>query len=312
VDASAFSATTSFLSNFVQIEAENGSDVSLQFPNGLVADNYTLTAPSGSDTVNLSVNGFNVSDGFATEYMLAAKSFSGVSVPGNLSNGSTITFTSADAAVQQPITYANVPAGYSAPTSTVNVTPSGEIYGFFLIQNATSNYPALPAAIAQSSDRYHLTASAFGSVGSGQQAAYQYVTEIEDFTGEGPVAVTFPAPWSYSGPAPAALPSMNINYSGFSGQSGVAESGNIQWVSSSNANVQYDYQVTATANYLGGSTSLQFPDLSTLSGFFAAPSTGTTVNWQAQMSQNSAGIAPVPLTRGNEFIVSAFGAYTVP
>ena len=312
VDASAFSTATSFIPNILQVDVEKGSYLAEQFPSALVVDNYTVAAPAGTDQVNLSVQGFNVNNGFGTEYMLAAKSISGVSVPGTLNGGSTVTFTSADAAVQQPITYNNVPAGYAAPNSTVDVTPAGETYGFFLVENATSTYPALPATIAKSSDRYLVLASALGSVGTGTSTAYQFVSEIETFTGEGPVNVTFPAPWTYSGPTPATLPSMNINYTGFAGQTGVFDSGDIQWASPSNANVQYLYQVTASANYLNGATLLQFPDLTNVTGFFAGPASGTSVNWQASASQDSAGISPAPLTNGNRFFVGASGTYTVP
>lgn len=312
IDASAFSATTSPVPNFVQVDVENGSNIAEQFPSTLVANSYGVTAPAGSDQVNLSVHGISVSNGFGNEYLIAAKSFSGVSVPGTLNNGSTVTFTSADAAVQQPITYSNVPAGYAAPTSTVDVVPSGETSGFFLTSNATSTYPALPATIAKSTDRYVVVASALSSVGSGSSTVYQYVAEFETFNGEGPVTVAFPTPWSYTGPTPASLPTMNINYTGFSGQSGVSDSGNLQWISPSDANAMYIYHVTASAKYLGGSTSLQFPDLSSLTGFFPGPATGTSVNWEADAYQNSAGIAPPALTSGNELAVAALGTYTAP
>lgn len=312
VDASAFSTSTSVIPNFVEVEAQNGSDVVQQFPNGLVVNNDTLAAPAGSDQVSLWVSGFTLNNGYASEYMLAAKSFSGVSVPGSLNNGNTVTFTSADAMVQQPITYKNVPSGYTAPTTQAIAIPAGETNGFFLIENATSTYPALPATIAQSSDRYYLLSSALNFVSSGQSTVYQYATEIETFTGEGPVTVTFPSPWTYSGPTPATLPAMDINYTGFSGQTGVTESGSLQWTSPSNSNAEYIYQVTASAKYLGGSTSLHFPDLSSMSGFFAGPTSGTSVNWQASASQNSTGISPAPLTNGNQFSVGASGTYTVP
>jgi hypothetical protein len=313
MDASAFSDPSAY-PEFVQIVVENETYLSLGLPSGLVVDDYSLTAPAGSDRVDISVNGFNSLEGTSSAYMLAAKSFSGVAVPGSLNNGDTVTFTAADATLEEPITYKNVPAGYGAPGAFAWVQPAGDQYPFTLTEDGATAYPALPATIAQSADVYHLSAESTGLTGV---ATGQFVSEIEKFSGEGPATVTFPTPGHMSGPTPAALPTVDFSYSGFAGQTGVSDILSIQWTASASTplgpeTTDFYYTMTASADYLSGATSLQLPDLSSITGFIPDPASGTELIWSAQTSQNSAGSWPSSAVNSNEFSVGASGEYLVP
>jgi hypothetical protein len=123
-----------------------------------------------------------------------------------------------------------------------------------------------------------------------------------------PVAFSFPAPWSYSGPTPAALPVFNFSYSGLSGTTGVYDSVLTSW----NLAGTNQILMTATANYQKGSASLAIPDLSALGGFASAPPSGTEVLWVGLIAQNSQGIE-IPLSAGSLITtVANSGTYQVP
>ncbi|MGA7886318.1 MAG: hypothetical protein WCA44_11295 [Acidobacteriaceae bacterium] len=131
----------------------------------------------------------------------------------------------------------------------------------------------------------------------------------------GPVSFTFPAPWSYSGPTAAALPSFTMSYSGFSGQANVSENAWIFWGTGSGgifSTSTDEIQEEATGNYQGGSTTLAIPDLSGVAGFMAPPASGTQVEWNAWIEQQSWGFAsPLP-SNAVWNTVSNVGLYTVP
>ena len=97
-------------------------------------------------------------------------------------------------------------------------------------------------------------------------------------------------PWSYAGPTRAALSSFDFVYTGLSGQSGVCDSAVLSWEGTFGYN---HIQVTATANYQNGSTTVALPDLSNLSGFVSALPSGTQVLGAASIAQSSAETQPV-------------------
>jgi hypothetical protein len=91
----------------------------------------------------------------------------------------------------------------------------------------------------------------------------------------------------------------------------------IQWTASASTplgpeTTDFYYTMTASADYLSGATSLQLPDLSSITGFIPDPASGTELIWSAQTSQNSAGSWPSSAVNSNEFSVGASGEYLVP
>ena len=123
------------------------------------ADQSVLLLPSGTDRVL--VTGANLANPVyfgSEENVLAVRNFEGVTIPGTLNGGNTVTLGAADEVTMQPITYKNVPSGFPAPTTIANYEWSDG--GMLPLSNAaTTQYPAIPAAAAESGDYY-----SFGAV----------------------------------------------------------------------------------------------------------------------------------------------------
>ena len=236
--------------------------------------------------------------------LIAAKDLGTQTVPGSLNGGNAVVLGTADETTLEAITYNNVPSGFSSPVTTANLmfAEGGEMS---IATGATNQYGALPAAATENGDSYFFTASSANSV-----LPQQGVEAFQSSSTAGPVTFNFPAPWSYAGPAAAALPTFDVNYSGFAGKSGVYDLAALWWGYTSPA--LSNINILATENYQNGSTMLAVPDLSGLSGFLAAPSSGTEVGWEAIIAQSS---APMSLTvpfKASGSMVSNEGFYLEP
>jgi hypothetical protein len=301
VDASALPAYS-----FLQIEAANGDSLS-----GTVAGqngSFSFAAPAGTDRVevlaylNSPVGTFPPSSG-----LVAVRTFDSQPVPGALNGGNPVVFTAADQTIPQSVTYKNVPAGFAAPTLQVMFNIAGKS-SFVVGYGSGTAYPALPAAAVEAGDSYLFIAADYqtsiGGVGLGQAVVAAATTP----TG-GPMTFSFPAPWSYSGPTPAALPTFDFTYAGFSGNAGLQRLAALTWLTGGNENI---FTLIATGNYGSGSTQATFPDLSALTGFLAAPSSGTTVRWSAEIGQYSYAAGQTPPSSSTASAVVNAGAYTIP
>lgn len=126
---------------------------------------------------------------------------------------------------------------------------------------------------------------------------------------------------AYSAPTPAALPTLNVSYGGFSSSLNLTYTssvGYMYWVqsNSSNAGIQqttYTISVQATSSSLDGATTLTIPNLSSVPGFLASPGSGATVTWSSGVEGQTYPFFP-PSTPANSLWVSAvnYGTYTVP
>jgi hypothetical protein len=298
VDASAISGASS-----LEILAGNAtaqSSANLLGPSA----NFSFSAPTGTDRVMVlayhpEIDGLN-----ETISLAAAKSFSSQAVPGALNGGSTVVLGAADETTLEPLSYSGVPSGYGAPFTLVNYEMGGN--GAVLIAaSATSTYAALPAGATQSGDSYFFTATARSA-----SNPLEWALVTANSTSAAPESFAFPAAWSYAGPTPAALPSFNLSYAGFSGKTDVHSDGSMVWFTPSTTETLI--AVTATGNYLNGSTTLAIPDLSGLTGFIAPPASGTVVSWLAEISQGSS--ASVSSSASNKAVTTVLNAghYTVP
>ncbi len=264
---------------------------------GLVS-NFSYAAPAGSDRVEvLAYTKANT--------LVAAKDFPSQTVPGALNGGNTVVFSPADEPASEPITYNSVPPGYGVPSTLVGFLVAGSgIFG--VTTSAQSQYPVLPAGAVESGDMYRLFATAFNSSGSGEGVGAEVT-----LAAAGPASFTFPAPWVYGGPTPAATPTFNFEYAGFSGKTGVIHTVNLTWLNGSNADV--DFELVATANYLNGSTTLAVPDLSGVSGFPSGPSSREVLWWQAAITQGNEGVLQsTPPANIQDSLVENSGSYLVP
>jgi len=271
------------------------------------AFDFAFTAPSGSDRVEVEAyNTFQTSVGGVGEgiSLAAARNFGSQTVPGALNGGNTVVLGPADETTPEAITYSNVPPGFLPPYTTANLEMSGNT-SFAVDTAATAQYPALPASAMESGDYYVFNsyASNAGNIVSGVIVTQTSVTAL-------PLNVTFPAAWFYAGPPVAALPTFNFAYSGFSGATDVYNSVILSWMM--NSSNEQAFEVTATANFLNGSTLLTVPDLSSLPGFPAPPASGTSVLWEAEISHSTSPLLqPMPMN-GTVSSVSNAGWLTVP
>ena len=294
VDASAISQA-----NLLEIAASAGG---LAVTAGVTSDtNFSVMVPAGTDRVEvLAYN--STSQGLeSASSLLAARNFDNQVVPGSLNGGNQVVLGAADRTTPQSITYSNVPAGYSAPSTLVELIMAGGA-GAFSVSHSTSEYPALPSGATKSGDSYSFLANAMNSANPTEM---MFVANRA--SSAGPVSFSFPAAWSYSGPTPAALPSFNFTYSGFGQNSGVTESAFISW----GLPLMTQIAVTASTNYQNGSTTLAIPDLSAVTGFVAPPPSGTLVVWVGLIEQNDQRVQAMSANPAATSVENS-GFYTVP
>jgi len=241
---------------------------------------------------------------------LAATILRDQTIPGALNGGAPLVFETADETVPQTIAYNNVPNGYSAAsTDVVYSTAGGAEVQLFLNNGATAStqYPAMPSDAYQSGDYYEFIVGANEVTGNGVVSVEKYASS------SGPQSFTFPAPLSYAGPTAAALPTFNFAYSGFSGMSNISQEASIGWTQGQLGQGSLEFNeimITATANYQNGSTAMSIPDLSNLTGFLAPATSGTTVGWNAGVSQGGPLLTSPP--SGTIQSVGNSGSYTEP
>jgi hypothetical protein len=234
--------------------------------------------------------------------LAAAKSFDGQAVPGALNGGNTVTLGLQDETTPVAINYSNLPSGFTIDSSTASFVTSAD--GAFIVASpATKQYVAIPMGATESGDYYSIYMDAY----SGSSV----MSVVKNLTSAVPVAVTFPPGWSYAGPTPAAQPIFNVAYQGFSGSDGVSYVAAWNWWPVGNG-IQYSATVTATRNYLNGTTSVSMPDLSGLAGTLAPPVSGTYLNWTARIFQATFGSQPASLANETLTDVQNSGTYQVP
>jgi hypothetical protein len=269
----------------------------LQSPVG----NLSALGPVGNDRVEVLAYSSTMQGPLEEELgLVGAKNFTAQAVPGSLNGGETVVLGSSDETTPEPISYSGVPLGYDPP-STIATFNMGNGGGFVLAASAAGQYPAMPAGAIESGDSYFFLSTAHNSANVGET-----VISLVNSPSGGPVSIAFPAPWAYAGPTPAALPTFNFNYSGFSGM----QSASLVWMPSSSA--ENIFEVNATPSYQNGSAALDFPDLSSRKGFLASPASGTNVTWLAEMVENSAGAFQSASSSATTSAVENSGSFTVP
>lgn len=292
VDTSAIAGVANVL-----IRGSQGYGGSVGSSNG----SFNVTLPTGTNDV-----AFVAVDGSGKAR--AVKILRAQTVPGALNGGHTVSFQASDQTTLQTLNILNIPSGFTSPAaaSVGYVTAGGT--PFVLDGNAAGQYPVIPAASVQSGDFYTFEANT-----SDMATHSASVGAFQNGTGGGVATLSMPLPWSYSGPTPAALPTFNFNYSGYSGVAAVAQQAAIEWIPSTNA--LSSLTVIATANYQTGSNSITIPDLSSLIGFLPSPSAGSKIYWVASIW---GGTTPVfdfvsaPPANASMSFVEQSGTFTAP
>jgi hypothetical protein len=245
------------------------------------------------------------SDGTANS--LALKILRNQTPPG-INGGNPVVFSPADVTTTQPVTVTNAPAGFNlGPAWLVNYeSANGLFFGLGNNANLGSQYHVVPAALAQPGDFYR-----YDSFARDQNSDWVGMMQTTS-QGGGAVSLALPAPWIYSGPAPATLPTFSLNYSGFPA---TVEYAKIEWPPTPHV-THTQVTVTATANFQNGATTITVPDLSSLSGFLAPAPSGTNVSWTAAVFGGTMpGIQVIPSQEGSNaalvpFVMSSNGSIT--
>jgi hypothetical protein len=237
----------------------------------------------------------------ASGKVLAVQILRNQTVPGALNGGNPVVFETTDETHLEPISYASIPTGFSATLPGVAFYTAGGAFVPLGI-DVTTKYPAMPSAAVQSGDYYSFGGEAFGG------SLSESVFFLSNTTSGGPLVINLPAGWTYAGPSPAALPTFDFNYAGFSGKTDVLFGAGITWSLSTTSIAEVE--MSATANYQNGSTSLPVPDLSGVTGFLAPAPSGTTVGWAAEVSQGALTGGSSP--GGSQSIVIDSGSFTEP
>jgi hypothetical protein len=247
----------------------------------------------GVGSVNAAVGSFNfgnfvsgtndiavVAGDSATNTGQAVKIIRGQTLPGAINGGNTITLGPDDLFGSQPLSIPNVPAGFSAPlVQALYSTATGTSFG---ILTTSTQYQTVPAASTQSGDSYVFFVST-SDTNNSTMGIRQTITN-----GVGPLTIgPLPDPWTYSGPAPAALPTFTFDsYTGLPGQA-VSESASIGWdlpAPFPQPQPGFLIKVSASASYLNGARPpITIPNLVGLPGFSAVspPPSGTNISWGA-------------------------------
>jgi hypothetical protein len=263
-----------------------------------------ISSPSGTASMTFD-NGSNDIAALAltsTNAIAAVKIIRAQAIPGTLSP---ITFAATDATTTATMTVAGIVAGFSV-TPAYNIsyqTVNGT--NFELNASGVPTFAVVPVADTAAGDAYafetndvdlatnqHIGASVFTGIG-------------------GPITVTLPTPWTYTGPTAAQYPTFTFAYSGFSGSPVVTYSGVIGW--SENPTTEAGIYVYATPAYLAGATTVSVPNLSALTGFLASPASGTAVSVTSEIDGASAlTYLQIPQSTGNEYYVQNDSTYNEP
>jgi hypothetical protein len=238
----------------------------------------------------------------STNALAAVKIIRAQVIPGTVAP---ITFAATDATTTATMTVAGIVAGFS-PTPAYNISYQ-TVNGTYFELNAsgTPTFAVVPVADTAAGDAYVFETNDV------DLATNQHIGATV-YTGTGgPVTVTLPAPWTYTGPTAAQYPTFTFAYSGFPSSGVVTDSGILGW--SENATTEAGIYVYATPAYLAGATTVSVPNLSSLTGFLASPASGTAVSATAEIDDQSAlTYLQVPQSTGNEYYVQNDSTYNEP
>jgi hypothetical protein len=211
--------------------------------------------------------------------ILAVKLVRSQAVPGAINGGNAVVLVAGDEVTYQTSSVTNIPPGFTggAPTALYQ-TANGTS---FPLTVPGVQYAVIPVSEAQPGDKYQFSAS-YTRFEPPPNFSDQLVAARLSAVDASTVTLPLPVPLAYSLPTPAAFPSFDISYTGFAGNTDVNYSVALNWGGSLT-----DLTVTATAAYQNGTTTLTVPDLTGLTGFLAAPGSGTMVTWSASVSEHT-------------------------
>lgn len=195
-------------------------------------------------------------------------------------SGSTLSvppMSTSDEALAATIGVSGVSTGYTSFLFAQYVTAGGAIIP--VNGNGAASYGLIASGNAASGDFYSVQATAIDA------SKYHFVEALESSTNPQNLTLTLPAPFIYSGPSPAAYPSFNATYNGFTGSGKTGWIAAINWVDAPSATIRGVF-VYATSAFLG-SSSVTIPNLSSLNAFLPGPPSNTPLGWVLMPFQQS-------------------------
>jgi len=167
-----------------------------------------------------------------------------------------------------PIAVNSVPAGYANTINAYYVTAGGA--SIPINGNNVPNYALVAAGDTIAGDYYLVQSQATNGGNT------SLVESLQSFSSPQSPTLTLPGVMNYLGPTPAAYPTFNPSYSGFTitGKTGLIAA--LDWQTGGVTDIVFVYATTA---FIGTSNQVAIPNLSAVSGFLAPPVGGTTVAW---------------------------------
>jgi hypothetical protein len=234
------------------------------------------------------------------QHILATKVLRSQTVPGAVNGGQMVVLAAGDLATNQTISVTDVPTGFffDGPTALYETAKGTS----FPVAVPGSQYAVIPASEAQGGDQYLFSASdlklqhpSFGT---------QFASANLSVASASAVKLSLPAPLLYSPPTPAEFPVFDVVYAGFAGSPRVSYFVYLNW--SPSARSLRAINTMATAAYQNLTNTLAIPDLTSLRGFLATPSSGSVVNWRVTLSAHT--LQPGD---SSETVINS-GSYTEP
>jgi hypothetical protein len=181
--------------------------------------------------------------------------------------------SASDAATTQPVTLPSVLSGFTAPTMTVTFVTAGGTHAVVSDPMFMNSYGTIPAAETIAGDYYDMKyRQARVAIGAGLET----VNVEQTFTSVGPLSIAMPrGPQFYTiGAAP--YPTFTFDNASLSITGTIYDMAQLSWGLN-----PAGYSVTGyvSASWLGTGNTYSLPNLSAISGFFAAPPSNTPVNW---------------------------------
>jgi hypothetical protein len=288
IDVSAVSGAAG--ANFYCLDGASSASV--------VTGTYSLTCATG--TQDIVVQAIDPSDN-----TLAVKIVRSQALPAGASTLNISSLGTPDTTSTQTYTLSGIPSGENSPTAAVYYFTSNGTE-FLLSSSVTQTYAVVSSTDSASGDYYEAFASAAASGGAPQQVDFQLFNPAKA------LSLVFPAVWTYAGPTPASFPTFTTGYTGFTNSGAVSYEAIAAWASGSQS---IRSVVVASSNWLKSSgATLALPNLTALTGFAAAPATGTNVTWTERINSATNALffyaATPPL--GDTQYVYETGTYSAP
>jgi hypothetical protein len=267
-----------------------------------------LNATHGSFNLNmpLGTNDIVVAAVDGSLNPLAVKVLRSQTVSGAVNGGNTIVLSASDEVTQEPLTINNAPANFIPPVVFVEYrTANGTLLNMRL--SAATTYPAVPPAILQTGDNY------FVECFTDDTATHNSVVTVNQIVNTAaPLTINLPPVWSpFSGPAATTFPTFSFNYSGFAASPNLSYQVFMRWATG--ASTENRIEVTATANFQNGSSTLSIPNLTSLPGFLPPAPSGTTVGYGALILDGQMPLSFLPsLADGVGPLVENKGSFVEP